>query len=71
MPKGATKEVIYYKLSFYACYLIVQNGIFSISERLDHSNISTTLNMYTHLLEEAKIKTANTINNILNNIVKS
>ena len=26
MPKGATKEVIDYKLSRYACYLIVQNA---------------------------------------------
>lgn len=26
MPKGATKEVIDYKLSRYACYLIVQNS---------------------------------------------
>lgn len=26
MPKGATKEVVDYKLSRYACYLIVQNG---------------------------------------------
>ena len=25
MPKGATKEVIDYRLSRYACYLIVQN----------------------------------------------
>ena len=26
MPKGATKQIIDYKLSRYACYLIVQNG---------------------------------------------
>lgn len=26
MPKRATKEVIYYRLSRYACYLIVQNA---------------------------------------------
>ena len=26
MPNGATKEVIDYKLSRYACYLIVQNA---------------------------------------------
>ncbi len=25
MPNGATKEVIDYKLSRYACYLIIQN----------------------------------------------
>lgn len=26
MPKGATKEIVDYKLSRYACYLIVQNA---------------------------------------------
>src|SRR3989344_4784812 len=26
MPKGATREIIDYKLSRYACYLIAQNG---------------------------------------------
>ncbi len=53
--------------------LLVSNGedIASISARLGHSNISTTLNMYTHPLDSAQIKTANSMNNILNTIAST
>ncbi len=44
MPKGATKKIDDYKLSRYACYLIVQNG----DPRKEVIAIRTNLFCYTN-----------------------
>lgn len=40
--------------------------ITSISARLGHSKVSTTLDIYAHTLDKSSMETANTMNNILN-----
>ncbi|MGX6962955.1 site-specific integrase [Vagococcus xieshaowenii] len=51
------------------CSLLFEAGV-SIKEvqvRLGHSNIKTTLNIYTHLTQEVKAETANTFANFMKN----
>lgn len=50
--------------------ILINNNedIATVSKRLGHSNINTTLSTYTHVIDEANIKIANTMNKILKNI---
>lgn len=59
-----------HKLRHLSASLLINNNvdISSVSERLGHSNISTTLNTYTHVINKANEQVANTMNCILSNI---
>lgn len=50
-----------------AASILISNGVdvLSVSQMLGHSNISTTLNTYSHALEESRQKTAAAVSNVI------
>lgn len=55
----------------HVAYLLAHDvDIYVISKRLGHSNISTTTNVYSYLIDEYKNRTNDQIENILNNLNK-
>lgn len=65
------KQITFHGLRHTHATLLILNGenIKVVSERLGHKDISTTLNTYTHVMEEMKDNTANLLQGIFNNIV--
>ncbi len=50
-----------------AASILISNGVdvLSVSQMLGHSNISTTLNTYSHALEESRQKTAAAVSDVI------
>lgn len=65
--KHGLKQIRFHDLRHSCATLLYENGVDmkAIQEWLGHSNISTTLNIYTHLDYKNKISSANAIMNIL------
>lgn len=64
------EKLTLHQLRHTSASLLIYNNedIATISTRLGHSNPATTLNIYSHVLESANSKVANTMNSILENI---
>lgn len=60
------KQITFHALRHTHATLLIFNGenIKVISERLGHKNISTTLDTYTHVMEDMKNNTADLLDNI-------
>lgn len=60
------KQITFHALRHTHATLLIFNGenIKVISERLGHKNISTTLDTYTHVMEDMKNSTADLLDNI-------
>ncbi|NLK95234.1 MAG: site-specific integrase [Clostridiales bacterium] len=66
------KQISFHGLRHTHATLLILNGdnIKSVSERLGHKDITTTLNTYTHVMEEMKENTAALLQNIFTQIIQ-
>lgn len=66
------KQLTFHGLRHTHATILILNGdnIKSVSDRLGHKDISTTLNTYTHVMEEMKENTSALLQNIFTNIIK-
>lgn len=64
------KRICFHDLRHLQATLLINNGanLESVSKRLGHSNLSTTLNIYTHSIEEADKQVAHQFDAIVSNI---
>lgn len=64
------KKIRFHDLRHTAATLLINQGLHAkiISERLGHADISTTMNVYGHYLEEADQKAADILDNLFGNI---
>ena len=62
-------RITFHQLRHTSATLLINNNedVASVSARLGHSNVSTTLNTYSHAIDQSRIKMAETMNNILRN----
>ena len=69
LEKNNLKKITFHKLRHTSATLLINSNIDinSVSKRLGHANVSTTLNIYTHVLEKTKQEMANKMNDILTN----
>jgi len=69
IKKYELKKITFHELRHTSATLLISNNvdINSVSERLGHSNVSTTLNIYTHTLEKTKKEMARKMDNIFAN----
>ncbi len=65
------KQITFHALRHTHATLLIFNGenIKVISERLGHKNISTTLDTYTHIMDDMKNNTATLLDNIFTNTI--
>lgn len=68
---GLNNKMHFHSLRHCHVAYLASQGIdwYSISQRLGHANLSTTLNIYAYLVKESKIKNDNKINTALNNLL--
>ena len=64
------KKITFHELRHTNASLLINSNIDvnSVSKRLGHANVSTTLNIYTHVLDKSKEEMANKMNEILKNV---
>lgn len=65
------KQITFHALRHTHATLLISNGenVKVVSERLGHADIATTLNTYTHVMEDMKNNTANLLNNMFINTI--
>ena len=67
------KQITFHGLRHTHATILILNGdnIKSVSDRLGHKDVSTTLNTYTHVMEEMKENTSNLLQNIFTKIINN
>lgn len=66
-------QITFHDLRHTHATILILNGdnIKSVSDRLGHKDVSTTLNTYTHVMEEMKENTSNLLQNIFTKIINN
>ncbi|MBE6140906.1 MAG: site-specific integrase [Firmicutes bacterium] len=69
LEKNNLKKITFHELRHTSATLLINSNIDinSVSKRLGHANVSTTLSIYTHVLDKTKQEMANKMNDILTN----
>lgn len=68
VKKNNLNHVTFHGLRHSCCSLMLNNNvdISTISKTLGHANVSTTLNIYSHMLEDSKKNAINSVANVFN-----